>query len=124
MALLLSLADKMAALIGSWRFIAVQSLLLFIWVIINLFGLVNWDPYPFILLNLLLSFQAAYTGPILLMAANRQAEIDRRRAVKNLHIDMADHEVIIRLEKHLDQHFHELDQKLRGSQQNDRSLDA
>ena len=106
------LADKMATIIGSWIFIAIQSVLLFSWVLINGLKWVDWDGYPFILLNLLLSFQAAYTGPILLMANNRQAEIDRRRSIKNLNIDMADHEIIIRLEKHLDEHFHELSQKL------------
>ena len=102
------LADLMASRIGSWPFIIFQSLVLFAWIVINGLGLVDWDPYPFILLNLLLSFQAAYTGPILLMAASRQAEIDRRRAVKNLNIDLADHEIIIRLQKHIDDHFHQL----------------
>lgn len=103
-----NLADLMASRIGSWPFIIFQSLVLFAWIVINGLGLVDWDPYPFILLNLLLSFQAAYTGPILLMAASRQAEIDRRRAVKNLNIDLADHEIIIRLQKHIDDHFHQL----------------
>lgn len=107
-----SLADKMAARIGSWPFIIFQSAALLTWIVINGLGLVEWDSYPFILLNLLLSFQAAYTGPILLMAASRQADIDRRRAVKNLNIDLADHQVIIRLEKHIDDHFHELLKKL------------
>ena len=112
MAKIAMLADRMAAIIGSWTFICIQSLLLFVWVFINATGIVDWDAYPFILLNLLLSFQAADTGPILLMVANRQAEIDRKRAIKNLNIDMADHQVIIRLEKHLDEHFHELAKKL------------
>jgi uncharacterized membrane protein len=112
MAKLRNLADLMASRIGSWPFIIFQSLALFAWIVINGFGLVDWDPYPFILLNLLLSFQAAYTGPILLMAASRQAEIDRRRAIKNLNIDLADHEIIIRLQKHIDDHFHQLVTKL------------
>ena len=112
MAKLQNHADLMAARIGSWPFIIFQSVALFVWIIVNGFGFVDWDPYPFILLNLLLSFQAAYTGPILLMAAGRQAEIDRRRAIKNLNIDMADHEIIIRLQKHIDDHFHQLVTKL------------
>ena len=119
-----SLADTMAARIGSWPFIICQSIVLLTWIIINGLGLVDWDVYPFILLNLLLSFQAAYTGPILLMAASRQAEIDRRRAIKNLNIDLADHQVIIRLEKHIDDHFHELLKKMGEANVEIASLDT
>jgi uncharacterized membrane protein len=72
------LADRVAAAVGSWRFIALQSGLLALWIAGNaLIGAGAWDPYPFILLNLLLSFQAAYTAPVILMSQNRQADIDR-----------------------------------------------
>jgi len=65
-------ADKVTAAIGSWPFIIVQSTLLAAWVVLNVLAVVNhWDPYPFILLNLMLSFQAAYTGPIVMMSQNR-----------------------------------------------------
>lgn len=72
-------AEKMAKTIGSWRFLIVQSCLLAVWITFNVWAIfvAAWDPYPFILLNLMLSFQAAYTGPILLIAANRGAERDR-----------------------------------------------
>jgi len=70
------------------------------------------DPYPFILLNLMLSFQAAYTGPVLLMAANRQSEIDRKRAIENLELDRMDHKIIIALEEHIDKHFDGINEKL------------
>jgi uncharacterized membrane protein len=73
------IADRVSAAIGSWPFIIIQSVLLLIWVSINLwliFGL-HWDPYPFILLNLVLSFQATYAGPIVLLAGNRHAHKDR-----------------------------------------------
>ncbi len=74
-------ADAFANLIGSWRFIIVQSVILFIWIILNVMAWINhWDPYPFILLNLALSFQAAYSGPIIMMSQNRQAEKDRLTA--------------------------------------------
>ncbi len=74
-------ADWVAATVGSWRFIIVQSVLLTIWVIINVVGVVrHWDPYPFILMNLLLSLQAAYTAPIIMMSQNREAERDRIEA--------------------------------------------
>jgi len=88
------LADAMAAIIGSWRFIGIQTCTITFWLLLNIKGPVKPDPYPFILLNLLLSFQAAYTGPVLLMSANRQAELDRRRAIENLELDKNDHERI------------------------------
>lgn len=75
------LADKIAAVVGSWRFIIIQSVLLFGWIVVNVFAWIKaWDPYPFILLNLALSFQAAFTAPILMMSQNRQSDIDRRKA--------------------------------------------
>lgn len=72
-------ADHAAAAIGSWTFLTVQSVLLAIWVALNAFGLLiaHWDPYPFILLNLLLSVQAAYAAPVLMLAGVRQAKKDR-----------------------------------------------
>ena len=88
------LADAMASIIGSWRFIGVQTCAIIFWLLLNTRGFARPDPYPFILLNLLLSFQAAYTGPVLLMAANRQSEIDRKRSIENLEIDRADHQRI------------------------------
>src|SRR5262245_51705849 len=72
------LADTIANAIGSWRFLIVQSVLVLLWVGINLVGIgLRWDPYPFILLNLMFSVQAAYTGPVLLLAGNRQNQKDR-----------------------------------------------
>jgi uncharacterized membrane protein len=69
------LADQIATGIGSWRFLIVQTILVLLWVGINLTGFVlRWDPYPFILLNLMFSVQAAYTGPVLLLAGNRQSQ--------------------------------------------------
>jgi uncharacterized membrane protein len=60
-------ADRFAEIMGSWRFIIIQSIFLTIWVILNIVAFVkHWDPYPFILLNLMLSFQAAYAAPIII----------------------------------------------------------
>jgi uncharacterized membrane protein len=71
-------ADWVARLVGSWRFIIVQSVILVIWLILNITGWVfQWDPYPFILMNLVLSTQAAFTAPIIMMSQNRQAAKDR-----------------------------------------------
>ncbi len=80
------LADGVAARVGSWPFIAAQSLVLALWIAGNGFLIRDWlggrpfDPYPFILLNLVLSFQAAYTGPVVMMSQNRQAARDRDEA--------------------------------------------
>jgi len=72
------LADRVAATVGSWRFIIIQSILLALWITLNLIAWVqHWDPYPFILLNLALSFQAAYSAPIIMMSQNRQSDLDR-----------------------------------------------
>jgi uncharacterized membrane protein len=75
------IADRVAAMMGSWGFIITQSVILVVWIILNLTAYVeHWDPYPFILLNLALSFQAAYAAPFIMMSQNRQATIDRAAA--------------------------------------------
>jgi uncharacterized membrane protein len=73
------IADQVSATLGSWKFIIIQSVLLLTWAAVNYWGLFvqRWDPYPFILLNLVLSFQATYAGPIVLLAGNRHAQKDR-----------------------------------------------
>jgi len=71
-------ADKMSAGIGSWTFLIAQSILIAIWITLNIVGLVqHWDPYPFFLLNFGFTLQAAFTGPVLLLAGKRQSEKDR-----------------------------------------------
>ncbi len=74
-------ADKVAAAVGSWSFIIIQTVILIIWMLLNVTAYIrHWDPYPFILLNLVLSFQAAYSAPFIMMSQNRQAAIDRADA--------------------------------------------
>ncbi len=74
-------ADFVADLIGSWPFIMVQSVMLTIWITLNVTAWIQrWDPYPFILLNLMLSFQAAYAAPFIMMSQNRQSAKDRLSA--------------------------------------------
>jgi uncharacterized membrane protein len=74
-------ADRVADLIGSWRFIIVQSILIVIWITLNVVAWIeHWDPYPFILMNVMLSFQAAYSGPVIMMSQNRQSAKDRLAA--------------------------------------------
>jgi uncharacterized membrane protein len=73
-------ADSVVKRVGSWRFLIIQSVILVGWVILNVVAYIqHWDPYPFILLNLVLSFQAAYTAPVILMSQNREASIDRAK---------------------------------------------
>jgi uncharacterized membrane protein len=83
------IADAVATAVGSWYFILIQSALLVAWLIGNVIaGAQAWDPYPFILLNLLLSFQAAYTAPVIMMSQNRLSEIDRRHAEEDYRVNV------------------------------------
>lgn len=83
------MADGVTSTIGSWRFIIIQSVLLACWMAGNAwFGHNAWDPYPFILLNLLLSFQAAYTAPAIMMSQTRQSDMDRKRAENDFEINV------------------------------------
>ncbi|MEO6632228.1 MAG: DUF1003 domain-containing protein [Mucilaginibacter sp.] len=75
------LADSVANGMGSWRFIIIQTLIVLAWMVLNIIGFAyKWDVYPFILLNLVFSTQAAYAAPIIMMAQNRQSERDRAQA--------------------------------------------
>lgn len=75
------LADVVAKGMGSWRFIIWQSIIVVLWMILNVVAIIyHWDPYPYILLNLLFSTQAAYAAPIIMMSQNRQNERDRAQA--------------------------------------------
>lgn len=93
-------SDWIAAKVGSWPFIIGQSVLLAVWAILNVTAwLRHWDPYPFIFMNLMLSLQAAYTAPMIMMSQNRKAIRDRVEA----HIDyevnlMAETEIKVILE--------------------------
>jgi uncharacterized membrane protein len=83
------IADTVAATMGSWKFIIIQSLILIVWIVLNLIAVIqHWDPYPFILLNLALSFQAAYAAPFIMMSQNRQQDIDRQAAESDYHINI------------------------------------
>ena len=74
-------AEGIARFLGTGRFLAVQTILVAVWILLNVFAVqLRWDPYPFILLNLAFSTQAAYAAPLILLAQNRQAERDRVQA--------------------------------------------
>ncbi len=73
------MSERLARNLGTGRYLAIQTVLVFIWIVLNLAAAsLRWDPYPFILLNLAFSTQAAYAAPLILLAQNRQA--DRERA--------------------------------------------
>lgn len=83
------IADSVAATMGSWRFIIIQSTILLFWLVLNITAwMYHWDPYPFILLNLALSFQAAYAAPFIMMSQNRQQDIDRKGAAADYLINI------------------------------------
>jgi uncharacterized membrane protein len=98
-------ADGVTAGVGSWPFIITQTTLLAAWIVVNGLIIGNWvagkpfDPFPFILLNLVLSFQAAYTGPVVMMSQNRQAAKDRDEAEHDYHINEETFERLKRLER-------------------------
>lgn len=82
-------ADAVAATMGSWRFIIIQTTILLFWIALNITAYMrHWDPYPFILLNLALSFQAAYAAPFIMMSQNRQQDVDRKDAAADYQINI------------------------------------
>src|SRR6201994_2420488 len=98
------IADSVASNMGSWRFIIIQSTILFFWVVANVTAWVfHWDPYPFILPNLALSFQAAYAAPFIMMSQNRQQDIDRLAAESDYKINIKAELEIESLHQKLDQ---------------------
>jgi uncharacterized membrane protein len=105
------IADWIAKVVGSWPFIIYQSIIIVVWLAMNVYLVYMatndptyfqaWDPYPFILLNLVLSFQAAYTGPVVMMSQNRQAEKDRLAAEQDYQVNKTAEEEIKILMEHL-----------------------
>ena len=97
------LADNVANGMGSWKFIIIQTAIVAAWMIFNFVALIgHWDPYPFILLNLLFSTQAAYSAPIIMMSQNRQNERDRAQAIAGYQTDLASKKGIENLTERLE----------------------
>jgi uncharacterized membrane protein len=96
------IADAVANGMGSWTFIIAQTAFVVIWMALNVVGFVyHWDVYPFILLNLIFSTQAAYAAPIIMMAQNRQSERDRIQAQEDFDTNVAAKKEIEALQIHL-----------------------
>jgi uncharacterized membrane protein len=96
------IADAVAGNMGSWRFIVIQTIIVILWMILNIIAFIShWDPYPFILLNLIFSTQAAYAAPIIMMAQNRQNDRDRHQALDDYETNLKAKLEIERLQKEI-----------------------
>ena len=96
-------ADMVASGMGSWRFIITQSVVLIAWIVLNSIALFfHWDNYPYILLNLALSFEAAFAAPIIMMSQNRQAAKDRITAESDYHCNVKGEVEVRNIMDHLD----------------------
>ena len=82
------LADKITEIAGSWSFILGFTLFLILWIVLNIYVIKNLDPYPFILLNLVLSCVAALQAPIIMMSQNRAAKRDSMRSKNDYKTDL------------------------------------
>jgi uncharacterized membrane protein len=94
------LAERLARFLGTGRYLVAQTALVFVWIALNLAAAsLRWDPYPFILLNLAFSTQAAYAAPLILLAQNRQADRDRAEVERDRELNarsLADTEFLAR----------------------------
>jgi uncharacterized membrane protein len=96
-------SDAVSGFFGSWAFILILAIVLFVWMGLNLMMLFGrWDPYPFILLNLVLSCLAAIQAPIILMSQNRQAERDRINAKYDYAVNRKAEREVANMQKDLD----------------------
>jgi uncharacterized membrane protein len=96
-------ADRVAGTMGSWRFIITQASIMVIWIMLNLVGwFYHWDIYPFVLLNLAMSAQAAFATPLIMMSQNRQSEKDRLTAQNDYQTDCKGEEEVRHIMDHLD----------------------
>lgn len=95
-------ADGLAKFAGSWKFIIIFGVILVFWMIINSLMAVKFDPYPFILLNLVLSCIAAIQAPIIMMSQNRQEQKDRQRSENDYRVNVKTEIIIDDLHQKLD----------------------
>jgi uncharacterized membrane protein len=108
------LSDKLSDIVGSWTYIGAQTAIFTLWVLVNTTSPKGkFDPFPFSFLNLFVGFMSAYTGPVLLMAANRQSEKDRQKILESLSLDQKTEA----LTQHIDNHMHELKSMIEKSKQ-------
>ena len=106
------IADKVAAFGGSWAFITIFALFLISWILINEMPLFpfHFDPHPFILLNLILSFIAAFQAPIIMMSQNRQAARDKHESIIDFAINYKAEQEVDDVQRHLHRMETEIDE--------------
>jgi uncharacterized membrane protein len=96
------LSDTITKVMGSWHFIVWQTVIVMLWMTLNIIGLVrHWDVYPFVLLNLIFSTQSAYAAPIIMMSQNRQNQRDREQALHDYQVNLAAKEEIEDIQRQL-----------------------
>ena len=108
-------ADVVTNFMGSWRFIIMQTVIVLLWISGNVYLLFHYDPYPFILLNLAFSTQAAYAAPLILLAGNRSAQRDRltlEHAAKEADVEEKQNVDLLRGNREILQHVQALEERI------------
>jgi len=108
-------ADAVTSFMGSWRFIILQTVIVLAWITGNVYLLFHYDPYPFILLNLAFSTQAAYAAPLILLAGNRSAQRDRltlEHAASEADVEEKQNVDLLRGNREILQHVQALEERI------------
>jgi len=111
------IADAVTSFMGSWRFIILQTVIVIGWIAGNVYLLFHFDPYPFILLNLAFSTQAAYSAPLILLAGNRSAQRDRltlEHAASEADVEERQNEDLLTGNREILQHVQALEERILG----------
>ena len=109
------IADRVTTFLGSWKFLIIQSIFVVIWIAGNIVLLFHFDPFPFILLNLAFSTQAAYAAPLILLAGNRQSVRDRmtlEHAATQSDVGEQQNEQLLRDDKEILKHVEALEKRI------------
>jgi len=109
------IADRVTGYLGSWRFIAIQTVIVGIWLAGNIILLFHFDPYPFILLNLAFSTQAAYAAPLILLAGNRSSLRDRltlEHTAAEADLEDAQNRELLETDQEILRHIEALEQRI------------
>ena len=109
------IADVVTNFMGSWRFIILQTVIVIVWISGNIYLLFHYDPYPFILLNLAFSTQAAYAAPLILLAGNRSAQRDRltlEHAAKEADLEEKQNVDLLRGNREILEHVQALEERI------------
>jgi uncharacterized membrane protein len=114
------IADLITGFMGSWRFIVLQTVVVLAWIVGNVIVLLHFDPYPFILLNLAFSTQAAYAAPLILLAGNRAAVRDRltlEHAASEADVEERQNEELLRGNRQILEHVEKLEERILALEQ-------